>query len=257
MRKCVILPLLFLFLIVVSCKEPHIEHTWDDGVITVFPSYLNDGQISYTCTFCGETKSESFIYLVGDIGPAGGYIFYDCDADNDNGNADGLISSVCQWRWMESCPQPYVAPVYRFGYYSTSGNTNLTVGTYPDIGKGISNTKKLVDAMGEAAYSTQSHNGTTSNYAAKLCDSKVITANGMTFDDWFLPSRYEMTRMYNVLKKTPNYSEYKSDIYISTRYWTSTESSSTNAIVRVFSDSSENNDYERSEGAGVFPARAF
>ncbi len=43
-------------------------------------------------------------YAIGSTGPAGGYIFYDCDADNDSGNADGLVSSNAGWRYLEMAP---------------------------------------------------------------------------------------------------------------------------------------------------------
>ena len=38
------------------------------------------------------------------IGQAGGFVFYDCDADNLFGNDDGLISSECGWRFLEVTP---------------------------------------------------------------------------------------------------------------------------------------------------------
>ncbi|MBR5517990.1 MAG: S-layer homology domain-containing protein, partial [Clostridia bacterium] len=34
------------------------EHVWDDGVVTVAPTYTTEGVKTYTCTVCGETKTE-------------------------------------------------------------------------------------------------------------------------------------------------------------------------------------------------------
>ena len=48
-----------------------------------------------------DDSLEKTTYQVGDIGPAGGIIFYDCDADNDMGNPDGLDSSICGWRYLK------------------------------------------------------------------------------------------------------------------------------------------------------------
>lgn len=34
------------------------EHTWDNGVVTVEPTETEDGEKTYTCTVCGDTKTE-------------------------------------------------------------------------------------------------------------------------------------------------------------------------------------------------------
>lgn len=57
----------------------------------------------HECTVCHATVIMPK-YSIGSIGPAGGYIFYDCDADNESGNADGLMSSTCGWRYLEAAP---------------------------------------------------------------------------------------------------------------------------------------------------------
>ena len=33
-------------------------HTWDGGVVTVTPSHTSNGEVTYTCTACGSTKTE-------------------------------------------------------------------------------------------------------------------------------------------------------------------------------------------------------
>ena len=35
------------------------EHTYDDGVITVYPTETTDGEIRYTCTKCGDTYTDT------------------------------------------------------------------------------------------------------------------------------------------------------------------------------------------------------
>lgn len=158
------------------------------------------GQITH-CETCNE-----IIY-----GPAGGYIFYDCDADNDSGNADGLISSECGWKYLEVTPVVYQISPYEsfyFGSYRTSpngksmysnGSLFYSEGTSDPndgnctgtaIGTGKANTIKLIAAMGDTAYIENGN--TTSQYIAKLFDEYEI--NG--FSDWFLPSRDEMLELY-------------------------------------------------------------
>ncbi len=34
------------------------EHTWDQGTVTTEATYLKEGVMTYTCTVCGETRSE-------------------------------------------------------------------------------------------------------------------------------------------------------------------------------------------------------
>ena len=79
------------------------------------------------CIVCGFDRNN---YYVGRTGPAGGYIFYDCDADNSSGNADGLVSSECGWRFLEV--DTSVATVgsesyFVFGYYRNDRKTERNV----------------------------------------------------------------------------------------------------------------------------------
>ena len=41
-----------------------ISHNWDAGVIVTAPTYKNEGTKKYTCTNCGETKTETIAKLV-------------------------------------------------------------------------------------------------------------------------------------------------------------------------------------------------
>ncbi len=52
----VILSAVLSLLVITSCPEPHV-HTWDNGIVTV-PYCFQDGEITYTCTTCGEKKVE-------------------------------------------------------------------------------------------------------------------------------------------------------------------------------------------------------
>ncbi len=102
--------------------------------------------------------TEKTFAVGGDIGPGGGYVFYDDEIGYDF-SGDGTISNyerrfLSDARYLEAAPpagwngtpeKPYV-----FGYFrTTSGGTNTVVGgTRTEIGKGEANTTALVSAMG-------------------------------------------------------------------------------------------------------------
>ena len=193
------------------------------------------------------------VYKIGDIGPAGGYIFYDCDADNNSGNADGLKSSKCGWRYLEAAPADIrvlngvptvdstktdqlkdmadiVGFIPRFGIYrkSSDGSSLYVNGkasysssdcTGTEIGTGKKNTDLLVKAMGDSAYQLNKGTETTSIYAAKLCSD--LKYNG--FEDWFLPSRDELNLLYVNLHNA-NLGDFEDGR--ENTYWSSSESSS-------------------------------
>ena len=48
-----------------SCTETETEceHVWDSGVVSVEPTCTDDGQMTYTCTECGEEKTSDIPML--------------------------------------------------------------------------------------------------------------------------------------------------------------------------------------------------
>lgn len=125
-------------------------------------------------------------YKIGDLGPAGGLIFYVHDETVDG------------WRYME------VAPVDSGLYVCWSTNyLDISGATDTNIGAGKANTAAII-----AIY------GSNSGYAAGLCDSAVI--NG--YDDWFLPSLGEINAMFvNLYEAGTN--GYATRMF----YWTSSQ----------------------------------
>ena len=207
---------------------------------------FNSALLQAECSkLCGQ-------YFVGGMGPTGGYVFYDCDADNDSGNADGLISTECGWRYLEAAPSDLDGE-YVFGYYRPDGKTDTRVGTEIGIGTGESNTEALVKAMGDTTYSFNDTTGykTKAVYAAKACDAYSIEVNGVIYDDWFLPSKDEMNLMYinmyrNGLGAFKNYK----------KHWSSSEGSNNSAWAQYFGSGNQDN-YNRGSDYYVRPIRAF
>lgn len=103
-------------------------------------------------------------FEIGDIGPAGGIVFYDKGAYSDG------------WRFLEAAPADIGE--YEWGKYGV-------IGTSKEIGAGKTNTEKIVKKFGQG------------EYAAKACSDYEF--NG--YDDWFLPSEEELNLLHENLYK--------------------------------------------------------
>ncbi len=123
-----------------------------------------------------KASSVKVDYGIGDIGPAGGLIFY----INPNYKTDS-------WRYFEAAPSDLPSINNDCGWiqwdFRGYGNHPFISATQTAIGTGKSNTQKIVATQG---------NG---NYAAKLCDDLAL--NG--YNDWYMPSKDELNLMYENL----------------------------------------------------------
>lgn len=214
---------------------------------------------------------------ISNRGSAGGWIFYDCDADNDpnvnNGKGeDNLISSECKWRYLEAAPADLrlvngISTVdstiegyadgtldFIFGYYRESiGGSNVLLSTKTGIGEGYNNTNLLVvDKNGgkREFYTSSSGSGTTSTYAARLCKELVYKVNGENVTGWFLPSEDELSLMYKNLHKQGLGS------FANDGYWSSCEDRAIDACLQYFGNGNHNTN-ARSAECHVRPIRAF
>jgi TolB-like protein len=116
-----------------------------------------------------ENQQENKVYRVGDIGPAGGYIFY-VKGDTSGG-----------WRYLEVAPSST-----EFTNVTWGEEGKIVWGTSEAIGSGKQNTKVILDFQRKTGYS---------NSAVQLCDS--LSCGG--YDDWFLPSKDELYLIYQNL----------------------------------------------------------
>ncbi len=131
-------------------------------------------------------------YEVGDIGPAGGYIFY-----KKNYKTEG-------WQYLSAAPKGWNGtasdPMLMWGGYSiTTGATGM------DFGTGLSNTTKIVSKGGSGTY------------AAKACSDYSVTVNGVVYDQWYLPSGDELKRLAQ-----GHYGSHQANM-VANYYWSSTE----------------------------------
>ena len=257
------------------------EHTFGEVKVTKAATCDASGTGTQTCTVCGYVKNVTIPALGHDmadhvctrcglfepfIGEAGGYVFYDCDADNAFGNLDGLISCDCGWRYLEAAPD-YVRTTegwlgFQFGYHRTSAEgENLFVNgttvydasncTLTALGTGKENTRKLIEAMGDETYMAFDPSG---DYAARICDLYSVEVNGVTYDDWFLPSSDEVYQIYKNLVCAGLGGFSKSQIL-----WTSSENpdDAANAYSRRFTDGAQDGSKVRGTPYAVRPIRAY
>ena len=194
--------------------------------------------------------------------PFDGYI-----ADVSITGADGTIAFNFPFdRWIEVAPYDVrvlsdgsvscditesdyslAAETYIGGYYRESdGVPNTIAGTIGRVGSGKLNTRRLVTAMGDHAYSSSTGAATTGNYAARLADE--LTYRG--FSDWYLPSidEWEQITLAVHTARLGNFSEQL--------YWSSTESSGeTMEAYQVTGDFPIS--AGRDQGLLIRPVRAF
>ncbi len=274
---------------VVDVSEMEVSYKWlvdgevfnEDGKSeeAILYSDYDEHEISVTATIDGIEYTDTLTAKLRYIGPAGGYIFYDVDADNtaeDPDGRDNLLSTVSGWRYLEAAPsdlrvvdgvQTVDSTVegytdakqnYSFGYYRTSDDgENLFVNgttvysnedcTLIDIGAGEKNTELLSSAIGPNAYSYETGSETKSDYAARLC----LDLSHGEYDDWFLPSQNELNLMYDNLKAEGIGS------FANGNYWSSSEYLSTDSSrSKSFIDGDLWWHY-RLSGNKVSPCRAF
>jgi hypothetical protein len=128
------------------------------------------------------------VYAVGDIGPAGGTIFFDRGFKGDG------------WRYLEAAPAGAEFQAQWGSYRSNVTNT------MPGVGFGKENTRLIVDRLAGLR---------EVNRAAQLCAEMDI--NG--YKDWFMPSKDELNLMFRNLKRA-GIGGFANDWY-----WSSTERS--------------------------------
>jgi hypothetical protein len=162
---------------------------------------------------------EVTTYTIGNVGPAGGIVFYD----------KGSYS--LGWRYME-------INTADLGYFEWGCLGSDIENSYsPAIGNGIANSAAIADFHDnlDNYYLNPSICNAANNGTVAAQKALVFEMTGFeTFDDWLLPSQDELLLAYQNLQLaslgnfTANY------------YWTSTSSDANNAIVVRFTDGSIN-----------------
>jgi len=173
------------------------------GIGTITPAYKLDvaGDINVTGNFKvnGVNITTSSTHYVGEL-YGGGIVYF----VYDNGQ-HGLIAATAD----QSTGIQWYNGTFRYtgttgdGLYAGAMNTSMTV-------------------------ATQMADNQTGNFAAKVCADYSVTVSGVTYGDWYLPSKYELNLLY--LQKVAVGG------FASAYYWSSTEYLNASAWVQHFDD---------------------
>ena len=79
----------------------------------------------------------------------------------------------------------------------------------------------------------QTNDNPTGSFAAKVCSDYSVTADGITYGDWYLPSKYELNLLFFQKDNVGNFAN--------NYYWSSTEFSSLSAWCQNLSNGIQNN----------------
>lgn len=189
---------------------------------------VSDGELFDTQSFT-VTVEENSTYSLRDIGPAGGYIFYD----------KGYYSSG--WRYLEAAP---ASTEWEWKEWGSCGT--FIGGTGTGIGTGQSNTTTIA---------TWLNNHDETNRAAQLCDALVYGG----YDDWFLPSKDELNKMWINLKSGTdenNVTYTPVGFFNDYIFWSSSEYNAYSAWSQGFSNGGRDS-YNEGSTALVRAVRAF
>jgi len=241
--------------------------------------YSGDGSINVPGTSSITVVTEAG-YSMGDMGPAGGYIFYDdslgYDGDFDgtieegekdvlDGTHDGTLTGA---QYLEAAPYGWyngatdsngiyignADPSFQWGAFGYAVNPSATAIA---VASGQTNTANIVNYHDSLATlypskgnyylnPTGYYIGNDGTVAAKICAD--YTGGG--YEDWFLPSLNEMGMIVDNLQTLDPPSGGLSE----SEYWTSSESDNNSSWCQAFDGRGE---VDRTSKFKVRPVRAF
>jgi hypothetical protein len=169
------------------------------------------------------------VYAIGDLGPAGGWVFY-VEADGRHG--------------LEAAPSDQSGAIQWYNGLSTN-----TEARGDGIGAGEMNTMLIIANQGFDSNS----------YAAGLCANLVITnaTTSVDYGDWYLPSKYELNLMYQNLHFPGLPPPVGVGGFASNDYWSSSEFNGLVAWFQIFTNGGQGSLTKNSTSVGVRAVRAF
>ena len=173
------------------------------GAVTYINSVGTNGQV-LTTDGAGATSwaAVAATHAIGDS-YGGGIVFFVYD-----GGQHGLIAATFDQS----------AAIRWYG----GSNTN-TRARADGIGAGLKNTAIIIANQGPVD---------GNDFAATACNEYSVTVGGVTYGDWYLPSKYELNLLYIERARVGNLSN--------SYYWSSTEYDSNNAWYQDFNNGVQN-----------------
>lgn len=181
--------------------------------VRAFPQGTGEVPLTSFPKLTGKNCTNEGPCVVGDVGPAGGVVFYDAGKKMPWGRYLEVSPKEAEkigWPWRK----PGYSPESDRIYDETGVPSRIKRVRSKAIGMGAANTRVIVNKYGAGKYA-----------ARAAWDYEV---NG--FDDWFLPSADELDVMYNVLYAV----EEPLIGFAPTYYWSSSEYNLKNAWTVLF-----------------------
>ena len=206
-----------------------------------FDTPVSTSETVFKLTIQSTANSIQTSYSLGNTGPGGGKIFYVAStpfACGPTRTSRCTYLEAARSGWNDALADPQAKWSNAYGVINNVGSPETATATA--IGWGYRNTRAIILA-----------GNTDTGTASALADSYAVTVGGVVVDDWYLPSLDELNEMY--IRKTNIGGFDESDLY-----WSSTDSTSTNARRQRFNNTGEN-----WTGSGKFslhkvrPIRAF
>lgn len=182
----------------------------DESVVTVDAAGVLSAVFPGTATITVVTDegshTETATVHVSHTGPAGGFVFYRDEAGKHD------------WTYLEA------APPETEWTEKPWGGAGIEVGASAqgdEVGDGAANSAAIVAAFGD-----QEPTDNREDYAARLADELEYVHEAVAYDDWFLPSRGELSLMYENLHAAGvgGFNDEEFEVY-----WSSSETNSNTA----------------------------
>jgi hypothetical protein len=189
--------------------------TFEDSVGVYTPGTGIDitNNVISTSDICGLSIGDTY---------QGGIIFY-IDASGCHGLISAATDASSGVRWHAGTNG--VTRAKGDGLYAGEANTAIIIASQVSIGDD------------------------GSDYAAQICNDLQITEGGVTYGDWYLPSKYELNLLY--LQKTVVGG------FATSYYWSSSENDKFNVWIQYFVNGSQNGYFAKITTYSVRAVRAF